>query len=336
MVIGHRHSLAAAYGTAGGSSHAQLAAPATTAPSNRVSEFDVVDAQVHANKFRGLSDPAAILEAVVGAMDALGITAAVVDEYTGLDQEGHMLPGARDAQGSWIPQRPFSRLAVEKYPDRFRYLWRIDIQDPQLPRLMKMLREAEPGAVALRVHTGPRRVAWSDPLFANGGYAPYFELAERNHVPVFIAMAPQADLLAPYAKQFPALNFIVDHMGLVSGNERPPESEPAEQRLRRFDRVIELAKYPNVAIKWCHIERIATRPYPFEDVMPGLRRLVDAFGAQRVMWASDATETARPDRSPFPSTWAQALHHVMDTGLLTPEEKSWILGRTARSILKWT
>jgi L-fuconolactonase len=200
---------------------------------------------------------------------------------------------------------------------------------------MGTLRKSQAGVAGLRLNTGPQRVVWSDPLFLNGGYSPYFALAEKHELPIFLAIAPRAHLLAPYAKRFPGLKFIIDHMGLVSADERPAPDATPEDRLRGLDRVAELAEFSNVSVKWAHIERLAATPYPYRDVIVGLRRLVDVLGANRLMWASDATETARADRSPFPSTWSQALHHVSDSDLLTAEEKTWVLGRTARAVLKW-
>ena len=119
----------------------------------------------------------------------------------------------------------------------------------------------------------------------------------------------------------------------MSGDERPRSDATAEERLRDLGRVLELAEFPNVSVKWANIERVAGTPYPYRDVIGCLKTLVDAFGANRVMWASDATETARADRSPYPSSWSQALHHVSDCELSNLDEKAWIIGRTARSIL---
>lgn len=332
----NRRSFLAQLAAVSGSAVVGLPGIARAATDSKSPWPDIIDSQVHANKFRAASvDPRLTLEAVVGAMDALGIKGVVIDEYTFRDKDGHMQPGGYDARGSWIPHRPFSNLAFERYPDRFRYLWRLDIQDPHITDLMGSLRKSQAGVAGLRLNTGPKRVVWSDPLFQNGGYAPYFELAEKHSLPVFLAIAPQAHTLAPYAKRFPGLKFIIDHIGLVSADERPDPNATPQERLRGLDRVAELAEFTNVSVKWAHIERLSTTPYPFNDVIAGLRRLVDVFGAQRVMWASDATETARPDRSPFPATWSQALHHVSDTALLSAEEKSWVLGRTARSVLNW-
>lgn len=311
---------------------------ADPAHENRTVSLDIVDGQMHCNQY-GVNWRTAplehTLELVVEGMNALGISAVVLDEFTGIDSEGRMLPGEVEPDGFWRPHRPFSKLARSKYPDRFRYLGRVDRLDPRMPELMKRLRQEPEGASALRLQWGPKRVVWTDPEFATGGYNAFFEQAEKSNIPLFLNMSPRMDLLVPYAQRFPGLKFVIDHMGVVSGVSRPPRDELPEQRLRRFDAVIELAQFPNVFLKWCHVERFAYYAYPFPDCMPALRKVVDAFGADRVMWAGDSTESKNPEKTDFPINWSQTLHHVLDAECLTVEEKSWVLGRTTRRIMGW-
>jgi hypothetical protein len=154
-------------------------------------KVDIVDCQVHANKYHSTAAaPELALEALVGAMDALGIAGVVIDAFTHRDEVGKMYPGGYDGRGSWVPRRPFSRLACERYPERFRYLCRLEVQDPHLAELMASLRSDHPGVVGLRLISGPKRVVWSDPLFQGGGYSRYFELAEKHRLPIFLAIAP--------------------------------------------------------------------------------------------------------------------------------------------------
>lgn len=297
----------------------------------------VIDSQLHANrygtKWQSL-DLATTVEIVVGAMDAVGIDAAVIDEYTALDADHRMQPYVQEGDGVWRPRRPFSHLAVSLYPDRFKFLGRVDLDDPQLAREVERYSK-EPGFAGIRLQWGPQRVVWSDPCWESGGYGVLFELAQQYRFPVFLILAPRVDTLVPYAKRYPGVQFVIDHMGAVSGIDRPAPDESDVVRYARFDRVLDLASFSNVAVKWCHVERLAREGYPFADAQPHLRRLVSEFGANRIMWASDATETMKPARSEHPSTWAQALHHVADSTHLSLGEKEMILGGTAHAIFGW-
>jgi predicted TIM-barrel fold metal-dependent hydrolase len=103
-----------------------------------------------------------------------------------------------------------------------------------------------------------------------------------------------------------------------------------DERLEELEHITTLARYPNLAIKWCHAtERLSAEPYPHRDAVQQLRRVIAAFGAERVLWASDWTE------SQAGHTWARSLHYLLHSDALSEAEKTWVLGRSAREILGW-
>jgi L-fuconolactonase len=300
--------------------------------------LEVIDSQVHANRVGprwGTVDHDATVDCLIASMDALGVDRVVVDEYTTLDAEGRMLPGVVEADGFWRPRRPFSEHAVSRYPSRFAYISRVERADPRMRDIMRNLRERPNGPVGLRLQHGPKRGIWSDPAWDAGGYNDYLGVVEELGFPLFLIIAPHAAGVARYAKRFPGVKFVLDHMGAVSGLNRPGTDDSTDDRLRRLDQVLDLAELPNVYVKWCHLERLAATAYPFPDVRDALHRLVDAFGANRVMFAGDATETTNPKKTDVPMTWSQAVHHVADDPKLDVEQKRMILGGTARAVLNW-
>jgi|GEM_PF-3610086 len=62
---------------------------------------------------------------------------------------------------------------------------------------------------------------------------------------------------------------------------------------------------------------------------PHIRRAIDCFGADRVVWAADKTSNVL--RAP----WSDMVHSVRDDPELSHEEKAWIMGKTARRIIDW-
>jgi predicted TIM-barrel fold metal-dependent hydrolase len=137
----------------------------------------------------------------------------------------------------------------------------------------------------------------------------------------------QVALLAPYARRFPRLNIIVDHCGMPS-TRYGVAGEAAAQGARYFDTVLALAEHPNVALKWSHAqERFGVTDYPFAGLRPLLRRALEAFGPERVVWASDHTV--------LPFAWAQLLDSLRDDPELTMAEKAWLLGGALRRLLDW-
>ena len=282
---------------------------------------DIVDAQVHLNRLGSNwehTDLGLIVDYAVVTMDALGLNAILIDEWAGFDERRRHLPGYVLPNGAMRGQHPFSERAMELFPDRFAYVARIDPNDPDLEELMAQVHQ-KPGAVCLRIVPIPE--VGEVELFERGGYEKLFAAAETNRVPIFAWFPGRSHLLIPYLEKFPRLPVILDHCGV---------SRAEGNHAGQLERVFELAKYPNLALKWCHApSHLSQTGYPFSDVMPHLRRAIDAFSPQRIMWASDHTQS-RTHHS-----WAQALYYVLDAPELSDEEKEWILGRSVRPILEW-
>lgn len=295
--------------------------------------IEVVDAQVHANvlcQHAGHSGYAAVLACVTGAMDAVGVNAVIIDEFAGVDAERHMLPGHLGPRGAWRSDHPFADYCVLQQPDRFAYVARVDHRDPELESLLDTV-VATPNCLGIRIIGLTDGSSWWDDSFLAGDYAGLLGAAEARQIPVFVHIPGRVEALRPYIERFPHLPVIVDHMGIGF----PSESEDESARYARLKPVLDLAQYGNVALKWCHIERLAADAFPFADAMPYFRRVLDVYGSERIMWASDATQARRPELSPHPSSWGQCLAYLSGSSMLSESEKSQVLGQTARSILGW-
>jgi predicted TIM-barrel fold metal-dependent hydrolase len=283
--------------------------------------MDIVDGQVHLNRLGSdweHTDDALIVDYAVVTMDALGLDAILIDEWAGFDDKRRHLPGHVLPNGAMRGEHPFSEKAVQLHPDRFAYVARIDPNDPEVESLMAAVR-TKPGALCLRIVPIPE--VGEVELFERGGYERMFAAAEQHQVPIFCWFPGRSHMLAPALEKFPNLQLILDHCGVSRA-----EGNHAEQ----LERVLSLARYPNLALKWCHApSHLSHQSYPFSDVMPYLRKAIEAFGPQRVMWASDHTQ------SKVHHSWAQALYYILDAKELTDQDKEWILGRSVRTILRW-
>jgi predicted TIM-barrel fold metal-dependent hydrolase len=106
-----------------------------------------------------------------------------------------------------------------------------------------------------------------------------------------------------------------------------------DDRVVELTRVCEMAQYPNVALKWCHAPGLLSEEdYPYRDVMPLLRQAIDAFGVERIMWASDYTIA----QSQNANSWAECLYYLLDSDQISWTEKEWLLGGAVRQLLNWT
>jgi len=69
--------------------------------------------------------------------------------------------------------------------------------------------------------------------------------------------------------------------------------------------------------------------YPGMGLWPILRRTIDRFGPERVMWASDASVNTTGE------SWAELLFSVIGNISLTAQERALVLGGAARAWLNW-
>jgi L-fuconolactonase len=283
--------------------------------------MDVVDAQIHMG-------PGGIGE-VLAAMDALGITGALVDEYwlAGFDNKPHYpLKG-----GVQRPVGPTAELAAMLHPDRFSFLLRIARLDPDYEAVIRHVRDA-PGGRALRIDPGlgPSELA----QFAEGGYDHILAAASEAGLPLF-AFAPDSPAaFARAARKFPELRIAVDHCGLFSNSMRSgfAQRDPLDEagQLALFNEVLALSEFPNVALKWGHASAMFDRPaWPGEELAPLLHKAVAAFGANRILWASDFSVNQRGE------SWADLLYGVKGDPGLGDADKAKVLGGALREWIGW-
>ena len=273
--------------------------------------MDIVDTQLHFNQIGSL-------DAGMAAMDALGVASVLFDDFAGAyTEQGHSLPGYLLPNGAYRHVCPEAEAAAVRYPDRFGVMRRIDYRDPDMAAIAMLMAEA-PHVNVLRA------VAWhpaETEALEKGDYHRVFQIAAEYDLPLVFLTQGRTDLLKPYAEKFPELRLVIDHCGT-------PQKRGVT--LTDLDPVLELARYKNVTLKWSHAPFFfATTPYPFPNVVDVLKRALAAFGPERIMWGSDFTTTT------VFASWAEKLFYIRDAADLSQEEKAWILGRTARTLLRW-
>jgi len=286
--------------------------------------IDVVDTQLHLGRGR--------ISETLEAMDALGVRSVLIDEFWGSwdsPDPTHIQPGFALPNGAWRAAWPTAEEASLLHPDRFAYLVRVDRRDPQLESLIEVI-GSSPSARAIRLQ--PTWTLQEAQVFAEGGYDDVLSLAREAGLPVCLFIPGHAEHLAPYAERFPEVRLVIDHCGMGFPGIPPgrPEAEASRTlEASYFDEVLKLARYPNVFLKWSHAQdRFGAADYPYEGLRPLLRNAIAAFGAERLMWASDKTVM-------FGHTWADLLFAIRDNPDLTIAEKSAILGGTARRVFNW-
>ncbi len=280
--------------------------------------MEIIDTQMHFGPGN--------VEHTLGGMDAIGVTRALVDEIWSA-KSGVAPPGQELEGGGFRPTTPTIELASTLHPDRFSYILRIHRLDPEVESLIRMSKDA-PNLRCLRMLVA---VPGSPEIkaFADGEYDSVFAVAEETGTPMKLFLAGNAHLLARYAKKFPRLQFMIDHCGLATINfsKEKPFGVPD---LVHFDEVLKMAQYPNVSLQWAHAPRLfGERYYPFAGISPYLRKAIDTYGVERVMWASDLGGNVTGE------TWAELLYYVLHSKEFSAHEKEWFFGKAAKIFLNW-
>lgn len=295
--------------------------------------MDIVDCQVHIG-------PGGAVE-MVAAMDALGIRSALIDEWW---------LGTAGDPGYWVGEKgagfrttsPTAELASWSHPGRFAYLIRVDFRDPEVHNVIRLAR-ASTHARALRISPGFNRAELA--AFESGKCDVIFRSAADCDFPIFVQVAGNTQALIPYLKKYPTVKVIVCHTGMPPGKllwpvfakfENLPDSMEywgrvgAEPIAQAFEKMLRIADYPNVALKWAHAGNMLDAPgYPNEGARPWLRKALDTFGAERIMWASDFSASLTGE------SWAELLFAIRENPDMSHREKEYVLGRTCREWLNW-
>ncbi len=168
--------------------------------------MDIVDGQFHLTP--GKTD------AMFGAMDALGITSVLLEEYW-FDPADHaagvLQPGYPLENGAWRAVFPNAELASILNPERVSFYVRVDRRDPRLESVMRILGDS-PFARGYRVL--PTWTPDEAQVFASGGYDEVFAIAEDVGMPICLVIPGWVHHLPRYLERYPDLTFVVDHCGI--------------------------------------------------------------------------------------------------------------------------
>jgi predicted TIM-barrel fold metal-dependent hydrolase len=219
---------------------------------------------------------------------------------------------------SWDGYRnDYALEAVQKYPDRFAVMGKVPLNDPtSKEKLAGWLKQ--PSMQGFRIsfrHSGT--YSWLDDGTADWFWAD----CERYDIPVMIFAPFAVAKIGAIAERHPALRVIVDHMGL-NVQWRGKDLTPGVDLLLKFSR------FENVGVKVSCLPCYVDEPYPYPTLHPQVRRVVDAFGPQRIFWGTDLSQSPCSYRQNV-TLFTEALD------FLSSSDKEWIMGRALSEWLRW-
>ena len=124
--------------------------------------------------------------------------------------------------------------------------------------------------------------------------------------------------LSRKCEKFPDTPIIIDHLCRIG----------ADGHIRRehVDALCEMAAFPAVMLKVSAFYALGKKTAPYDDLIPLIRRVYTAFGAKRLMWASDC-----PFQVLNGHTYTDSISLVHGLDFLSDAEQADILRHTAES-----
>jgi predicted TIM-barrel fold metal-dependent hydrolase len=121
-------------------------------------------------------------------------------------------------------------------------------------------------------------------------------------------------------RKFPRTRVVVDHFARIGVDGQMRDGD-VEQLCR-------LARFPYTYVKTSAFYALGQKRAPYTDLGPMIRRLRDAYGASRLMWASDCPYQVQGSHN-----YGDSLALIRDRlEFLSPSDREWMLGKTAEKV----
>jgi predicted TIM-barrel fold metal-dependent hydrolase len=196
--------------------------------------------------------------------------------------------------------------AARRFPNRFCTLGWFPLDDPSQRKRIETWKQ-QPGMLGLRWSLTREGQTWHE----DGTMDWLWPAAEKAGTPIATMAWRFLPLFKQIAERHPRLKLIVDHLGLV-------RSAQGQAAFATLDKLLPLAKLPNVAIKATGAPGYSKEAYPFRDIHDGLKRIYDAFGPKRFFWGTDITR--------MPCSYQQCV-------TMFTEELPWLRGKDLETVM---
>jgi predicted TIM-barrel fold metal-dependent hydrolase len=205
--------------------------------------------------------------------------------------------------------------AARRYPGVFRVVGMVDDRLPHPDLAMRRLLKQQ--VTGFRITSWLRGDQWLD----GPGMAAMWKCAAETRQAMCCLTDPSyLALVDRMCERFPDTPVVIDHFGRV-GIDGTIRDEDLKLLCR-------LARHKNTHVKISAFYALGKKQPPYLDLVPMIRRVHEAFGAERLMWASDNPYQVQP-----PHTYEASLNLVRDhLDFLTAEQRQQLLEKTAERV----
>jgi len=206
--------------------------------------------------------------------------------------------------------------AIAQYPGVFRGVGIVDETQANVRDTMKAL--AKQGVRGFRLYANKKNVKkWEQ---SAGMKAMWTYGADAGLAMCLLADPEVLPTVQRMCQAYPRTPVVIDHFARI-GMKHP--ARPAD-----IDNLCRLAAFKHTHVKTSAFYALGAKTAPYTDCAPLVRRLREAYGASRLMWASDCPYQVQKGH-----TYANSIAVIRDRlDFLTPEDKHWMLRGTAEKV----
>jgi predicted TIM-barrel fold metal-dependent hydrolase len=174
------------------------------------------------------------------------------------------------------------------------------------------------GVRGFRIHPGTEAV---DRWLFHPNMTALWRLAASEQLAMCALVNPEAlEPLDAMCQKHPRTPLVIDHFARIGIDGTIRDADV--QKLCR------LARHPLVHVKVSAFYALGKKKPPYSDLGPMIKRLLGAFGRERLMWASDC-----PFQIENGHTYADSIELVRSRlDFLTPDDRRWLLEKTAEKV----
>ncbi len=192
------------------------------------------------------------------------------------------------------------------------------VDETQASLEVEMKALSDRGVRGFRLYTDPKKAeAWRS---SDGMKRMWSHAADAGLSMCLLTGADALPAVSRMCRDYPRTRVVIDHFARIGTSGSLPPWD--------IDELCRLADHANVFVKTSAFYALGAKKAPYLDLGPMIRKVRDAFGAARLMWASDC-----PFQVEEGHTYADSISLIRGRlDFLTAEDRQWMLRKTAEKV----
>lgn len=204
--------------------------------------------------------------------------------------------------------------AWKRHPARFRIVGMIDDARNDAAQQMRSL--LKQGVTGFRIGPGNSSADW----LGSAGMQQMWKTSAETRQPMCCLINPENITdVDSMCRRFPETPVVIDHFARIGISGEVLEAD--------LKKLCDLSKHRLVKVKISAYYALGRKTPPHHELVPMIRRLFEAYGPDRLMWASDCPYQLGGDNT-YRSSIALIRDHI---DFVTPEERTKLLQKTAET-----